>query len=292
MTALRYAIDALSSGSVTALVALGVALVFGIMGLANFAQGDLITSGAYSLVVTSGLPFAASVAIMLVTVVVLALLMERLAFRPLRNADPVTLLVASLAVSYLLENLDVMIFGANTRSVALPGFFSASFSGSLQLSHLEIVTLALSGGLLIALTLFLNRTSVGIQMLASASDFTMARLLGVRAHRMMALAFAISGVLAAAVAFVSVAQLGAFDSTLGLQPLLLGFAGVVIGGMGSLVGATLGGFILGALSVVLEAVLPVAGRSFSQAFLFAVVIIFLLLRPQGLVRGRAAMDRV
>ena len=291
-TVLRYVIDAISLGSMDALIALGLGLVFGLMRLVNFAHGDLVTTGAYMLFVLGGVSIGIALPVMLVVVIVVALVLERVAFRPLRNADPMTLLVTSFAVSYLLQNLDDIIFNSRTKSVALPTFFSNQFTvAGLQIPNLDLVTIGVTAVLLLGLRVFFARTATGVQMLAAASDFSMARLLGVRANRVIALAFGMSGLLAGVVSFVLIAQLGDVTPTLGIQPVLIGFAGVIIGGMGSLVGATLGGFVLGALTIALQATLPLAARPFRDAFVFGVVILFLLLRPQGLVASAYVAER-
>jgi branched-chain amino acid transport system permease protein len=262
------------------------------MRLVNFAHGDLVTTGAYMLFVLAGVSFGIALPIMLVVVIVVALVLERIAFRPLRNADPMTLLVTSFAVSYLLQNLDTIIFNSRTKSVALPTFFSNQITiSSLQIPNLELVTIGVTVVLLVGLRFFFANTATGVQMLAAASDFSMARLLGVRANRVIALAFGISGLLAGVVSFILLAQLGNVTPTLGVQPVLIGFAGVIIGGMGSLVGASLGGFVLGVLTIVLQATLPLSARPFRDAFVFGLVILFLLLRPQGLVASAYVAER-
>ena len=291
-TFIRYAIDAISLGAMDALIALGIGLVFGLMRLVNFAYGDLVTSGAYALYVLSGVALGIALPVMLCVVVILALLQERIAFRPLRDADPMTLLVTSFSLSYLLQNLDIMIFNSRTKGIALPTFFSDQFTvAGLEIPNLDLVTIGVTAVLLLGLRFFLAKTALGLQILAAASDFSMARLLGVRANMVIAVAFGISGLLAGVVAFVLVAQLGDVTPTLGVQPVLIGFAAVIIGGMGSLTGAALGGFILGALTIALQASLPLSLRPFRDAFLFAIVILFLLLRPQGLVASSYVAER-
>jgi branched-chain amino acid transport system permease protein len=291
-TVLRYAIDAISLGAMDALIALGIGLVFGLMRLVNFAYGDLVTSGAYALYVLSGVALGIALPVMLLVVIILALLQERIAFRPLRDADPMTLLVTSFSLSYLLQNLDTMIFNSRTKGIALPTFFSDQFTvAGLAIPNLDLFTIGVTAALLLGLRFFLAKTTLGLQILAAASDFSMARMLGVRANRVIAVAFGISGLLAGVVAFVLVAQLGDVTPTLGIYPVLIGFAAVIIGGMGSLVGAALGGFILGALTIALQATLPLSLRPFRDAFLFAIVILFLLLRPQGLVASSYATER-
>lgn len=295
MTALRYLIDALTVGSIDGLIALGIGVIFGLMRLVNFAHGDMISWGAYAFylcVAVAGISFGLAVPLVIGFVVLLALALERVAFRPMRAADPMTLLVSSFAVSYLLQNLSILIFSSRPKSVGTPAFFSQSYNiGSLSFPKLDVVVVAVTVVLLLGLRLFLARTPLGLQMLAAASDFTMARLLGVRANRVIAAAFAISGLLAAFVSLVLVAQLGGFDQTLGIEPVLIGFAGVIVGGMGSLVGATLGGFSIGCTAILLQATLPISLTPFRDAFLFLIVILFLLFRPQGMIATRYVAER-
>lgn len=292
---ISYLIDAISLGSLDALIALGIGVVFGLMGLVNFAYGDVITLGAYVLFAAIGvfaLSFGISVVLMIVVAVGIALLMERVAFRPVRHADPTTMLITSFALSYTIQNLEILTVGARAKFVALPSFFSDYITlGPLQIPNLSLFVIAMTAILLVGLMTFLRRTSLGIQMQAAAADFAMARLLGVKTNRVIAAAFAISGVFAAAASFALVAQLGQVNPSLGLLPVLIGFAGVIIGGLGSLAGATLGGFALGFLTIVLQAVLPTSLSPFRDAVLFTLVIAFLLVRPQGLLPGRTTVER-
>jgi len=289
----QNAIDAISQGSLYALFALGVALIFGIMRLVNFAHGELITGGAYALVLVSGPPLVVRVIATLVAVVVLALLLERVAFRPVRGADPSTLLVTSFAVSYVLQNLAILIFGSVPRSTDLSTALNHSVAiGSIDVPKLELVTIAVTLVLLGGLAAFLERTTLGVQMRAAAEDFDMARLLGVRANLVIAAAFGIAGLLAGVAATLLVAQTGTVTATMGLTPVIFGFIATILGGMGSLSGAVLGGFVVGALGVVLQATLPLDVRPYRDAFVFAAVIAMLVARPHGLVVARSAARRV
>jgi branched-chain amino acid transport system permease protein len=287
------AIDAISQGSLYALFALGVALIFGIMRLVNFAHGELITCGAYALVLVSGPPLLVRLMATVAAVVVLALLLERVAFRPVRGADPSTLLVTSFAVSYVLQNLAILVFGSVPRSTNVSTALNHSVTiGSIDVPKLEIVTIVLTLVLLGCLAAFLNRTTLGVQMRAAAEDFHMARLLGVRANLVIAAAFAIAGLLAGVAAALLVAQTGTVTATMGVTPVIFGFIATILGGMGSLSGAVLGGFIVGALGVVLQATLPLDVRPYRDAFLFVAVIAMLVVRPNGLVVARSAVRRV
>lgn len=291
--AIQTLVDALSVGSLYALSALGIGLLFGIMRLINFAQSEFITVGVYALMLCAGLWFPLAAVIAIAVVVVLALLVERAAFRPVRDADPATLLITSFAVSYLLQYTLVLVFGARPIGFdLLPMLGQPILIGDIRIPRLNVVTLAATALLLGGIALFLRKTRVGIEMRAAAVDFRMARLLGVRANRVIAVAFALSGLLAAVVAILFAAQTGTASPAMGLQLALIGFVATVIGGMGSLPGAVLGGLAVGFVTVILQAALPAELRIYREAFVFAGVIAVLVLRPQGLFRGAAARERV
>lgn len=280
-------VNAVSLGSFYALVALGIALIFGIMRLVNIAHGEFIMAGAYVLVLLDTSVPVLIVACLMATALI-ALATERLVFRPMRRATAATLLVGSFGLSYVLQNLAILIFGANARSGSLgEGLTDPIVLGDVQIARINLITLLVTialGGLLM---LFLRRTRLGVQMRAAAEDFETARLMGVRANRVIAAAFVLSGVLAGAAAVLLVGQTGAVSPTIGLPPLLIGLVAVVIGGLGSLPGAVLGAYILGCTSVALQVGLPVGARPFRDAFLFAVVILILTLRPEGIVARKA-----
>lgn len=286
-------IDAISLGSLYALLALGVALVFGIMGLINFAHGELIMAGGFALVYLGHPAWPILVAATLAIVVVLALAIERASFRPVRGANPITLLVTSFALSYLLQNLAQLIFGSIPRVTSLWTGLSEAFTiRSVSIPKLDVVTVGGTLVLLLALTLFLNRTRLGVQMRAAAENFRMARVLGVRANTVIATAFALSGLLAGVAAILLVARTGVVTPTMGSGPVLVAFIATVLGGMGSLRGAVLGGFVVGAITVALQAYLPLELRYYRDAFAYAAVIAMLLLRPQGLIVAKGVVARI
>jgi branched-chain amino acid transport system permease protein len=294
MTAfLQNVVDAVSLGGLYALVALGIALIFGVMGFINFAHGELIMVGAYVLVYLSTGPVAVVIFTTVAAAMLMALAMERVAFRPLRGANPTTLLVTSFAVSFFLQNLARLTIGSQPKSVALPASVSNSVHvGGLTISKLAVAEIVITLVLLVALWQFLTRTTLGVQMRAAAEDFSMAQQLGVRASRVIAVAFALSGLLAGTVSLLFVAQVGVVSPTVGVSPALVGFVATVLGGMRSLVGATLGGFLLGVLTVAAQQLLPGDLSSYRDAFVFGSVIVMLLIRPQGLLGGRTAQVRV
>jgi branched-chain amino acid transport system permease protein len=290
---IQNAIDAISLGSLYALFALGIAVIFGIMGLINFAHGELIMIGAYAVVFLGHPGWPLLIIGTVGIVVVFALGMERVAFRPVRGANPITLLVTSFALSYLLQNLAQLILGSIPKTVNLSTSLSQYFSiGSITISKLSVVIVAVTAVLLISLTLFLGKTRLGIQMRAAAENFEMARLLGVRANTVIATAFALSGILAGVASILLVAQTGVVTPTMGTGPVLVAFIATVLGGIGSLRGAVLGGFVLGVITVALQAYLPLELRYYRDAFAYSAVIVMLLLRPQGLIVAKSVVSRV
>jgi branched-chain amino acid transport system permease protein len=290
---IQFLVDALSVGGLYALTALGIGLIFSVMRLANFAHAEFITIAAYLLFVFSGLPILAALAIAIAGVVLLAILTERVAFRPLRNADAATMLIASFAVSMFLQKLLVFSVGSRVKTLdPLPMLNQPIAFGGVQVSALKLVTIAVCAVLLVALTIFLKKTRFGLQMRAAAENFTMSRLVGVRANTVIDIAFALSGVLAAVVALLFAAQTGFVQPRFGLQLVIIAFVATVIGGLGNLPGAAVGGFLVGVISTLLQAFLPPDLRPFREAFLFMAVILVLLVRPQGLFPARGLKERV
>ena len=293
MILVQNGIDAISLGAVYALAALGVGLIFSIMRLINFAHGELIMGGGFALYVLAGNPFAVMIAVAVVVAMLMALAMERVAFRTLRQANPATLLIASFALSYLLQHVALLIFGSRAMGIDFLSQLNESIElGGLRVPRLEIATVLVTVLLLGLLTLFFRRSAIGVQMRAAAEDFDMARLVGVRADRVIAVAFALSGILAGFVSLYVVAQGGSVSYKMGVNIVLVAFVASVIGGIGSLTGAALGGFLLGIVSVALQAFLPEGWRPYRDAFVFLLFIAFLLWRPQGLLSRRADRERV
>jgi branched-chain amino acid transport system permease protein len=272
-------------------MALSLALLFSVMGLMNFAYGELIMVGGYTMFTLRDEPFIVLVVVTIVVVTLVSILMERLAFRPLRNASPITLLVASFAVSYGLQQLAYMSVGPIPKGVRPFHWLSETFQvGGVTVSHLSVITFLVTILLLIGTTLLLSRTMLGVQLRASTEDFDMARLVGVRANNVIIAAFAITGVLAGIVSLCYVSRSGSVSPTMGTGPLLVAFVGGVIGGLGSLWGATIGGFLLGATVTGLQASLPVELSSYTPLFAFGAVIAILVLRPSGLFARRAVRE--
>lgn len=291
---IQYTIDALSLGSLYAVFALGIAIVFGIMRLINFAHGELILAGAYGLALFQDMNTALRLTLTFAVVIALALAMERVAFRPVRTADPETMLVTSFAVSFLLQSLAILIFGGLARSVSPWSSVASEFLsvGGVQVQYLDLLAVIVTAILLAGLGLFFSRTALGVQMRAAAEDFTTARLMGVRANRVIAFSFVLSGGLAAVASLFLVAKTGIVTPAMGLAPVLAAFIAVIIGGLGSLRGAVLGGYLLGTITVALQVALPLELRPYRDAFVFAAVILVLLVRPQGLLVARSEYRRI
>jgi branched-chain amino acid transport system permease protein len=289
----QIVVDAFSLGGLYALTALGIGLIFSVMRLANLAHAEFVTIPAYALFALSGQPVIVAVVASIGVGVVLAVATERVAFRALRNADPATMLIASFAVSMLLQKLLVFSAGSRIKTLdPLPMLSRPIWIAGAQVSALKLVTIAVCALLLALLTLFLRKTQYGLQMRAAAENFTMSRLVGVRANSVIAVAFALSGALAAVVAVLFAAQTGFVHPRFGLQLVIIAFVATVIGGLGSLEGAVAGGFLVGVVSTLLQALLPADLRPFREAFLFVLVILVLLFRPQGLFPVRGLRERV
>jgi len=291
--AVQLLIDAMSLGALYSLLALGIALLFGIMNLINFAYGELLMIGGYALVLLA----ATAVPLMLlgtfVVVVIAALLMDRIAFKPVRSADPTTLLITSFALSYLLQNVAIMVFGSLPRTTGAGSGLNHSFDiGGVAISRLDLTVIGVSTVLIAGLVVLIRRTSIGIQMRAAAEDFEMARLLGVNADRVIAVTFAIAGLLAGVAGFFLVARSGSVSPEFGVSAVLIAFIATIVGGLGSLPGAVLAGFSLGIVTVAFQELLPDGLVPYRDAFVFVIVLLTLVMRPQGLLPQRARMARV
>ncbi|MCB1501081.1 MAG: branched-chain amino acid ABC transporter permease [Bauldia sp.] len=278
--------NALSLGGIYALLALGLAVVYSILGLINFAHGALMTLAGYVLVFAAvlGLPFYLSAPLAILVVMASAVLLERIAFRPVRGASGATMLLTSFAVAVLLQLAFQLFISTRPQVVPLPDFLTATVDlGSFAIGVNRVISVVVAVVVLIALNLFLKRTVLGLAMRAAADDFNVTRLMGIRANRVIATAFALSGLLAAVAAVLWIAQRSSVDPMMGLVPVLKAFIATTLGGLGSLLGAVLGGLLLGAIEIYLAAYLPDAALPFHGAITLGVVILVLVVRPQGLV---------
>ncbi|MEO8690185.1 MAG: branched-chain amino acid ABC transporter permease, partial [Solirubrobacteraceae bacterium] len=282
-------VNALSLGSTFALLALGLAVLFSIMGLINFAHGDLLTIGGYTMwyCAEHDISWLLMIPITIVVTTIVAVLMERIAFRPLRGAGVVTLLLTSFAVGFFIENLLSIGISARPKGIPLPDWVDHAVAvGSVTVPVIQLVTIAVVFICLVLLAAMLRRTTIGISMRAAADDFDAVRIVGVRAHRVVTAAFAISGLLAGVASLLYFARSGSVTPTSGFNPIVMAFIAVVIGGLGSLQGAVAGGFLLGFVQVGLQASLPDGVLPFTDAFALMLVIAILLVRPNGLFGRR------
>jgi branched-chain amino acid transport system permease protein len=291
---IQQLVNALSLGGTYALLALGLAIVFSMMGLINFAHGELMSLAGYGLwfMLTLSLPFGLGIVIAVLVGVVAAVAMERIAFRPVRNASGAALLLTSFAVSGILQVLFQDFISPRARPVPVPSFLSGAWSfGELQIGAIQSVSIVATFLLLAALTLFFKRSTIGIAMRAAASDFDVARLMGIRANAVIAASFAISGLLAGFAAVFWVAQRGSVDPLMGFLPVLKAFIAVIVGGLGSLSGAVAGGFLLGFIEIGLRAFLPEGLIAYRDAIALALIILILVARPQGLLGRKSESVR-
>jgi len=289
--------DGLLLGSVYALMAVGIGLVFGVLRLVNFAYGQLVMAGAFALALASqwGWPAWAGIALCFAVVLALSVAMEWVVFRPLRGQSPAVMLVATFAVAFLLQSIALLWFGPLGKiSASLATLNQPVTISGVDIRKIAIVATVLAAACLLVLVLLLGRTRVGLHMRAAAMDFRTAELLGVRAGRVIGAAVLISGLLAAVVAVMLTVQTPLVTPDFALRDTILVLAGVVLGGMNRLVPATLGGFAIGFASGLLGGALPTDQSQYLPTFLFAAVILVLLVRPGGLFtrEGQQAVERV
>ena len=286
---LETLIGGLSQGGVYALIALGYTMVYGIAKMLNFAHGDIIMVGGYTSMVffyQTGMPIVALLAAIVVCVAV-GLLTERLAYRPLRGASPLAVLITAIGVSSLLQSLTQLIFGT-ASSMVIVNTFGTIKIGSLVIEVSTLITLFSAAAVMIALTLFVNKTKTGKAMLAVSEDQGAAKLMGIGVNRVIAITFAVGSALAALAGYFSLLKSPSVSITMGSLPGIKAFTAAVIGGIGSIPGAMLGGILLG----VIETACNAAGlANWTLAIEFAVLILILLVRPAGLL-GKKRREKV
>lgn len=283
---LQQIANALALGGTYALLALGLAIVYSIVRLINFAHGELMTIGGYALFfsVQAGLPFALCAGVAVAASAGSAVTMERVAFRPLRNASVSTLLLTSFVIALMLQIVFQNAISPRVRGVPVPSWMDGTVEiAGVSMGAVQVLSIGVTVVALVVLTVFLRRSTLGLGMRAAAEDFEVTRLMGIKANRVIAGAFAISGVLAGIAALLWVAQRGSVDPFMGLLPVIKAFIAATIGGLGSLQGAVLGGLVLGAVEVTLQATLPEAVAPYRDALALAIVMLIPLVRPGGLM---------
>ena len=282
-------IDGLSLGAIYALIALGYTMVYGIAKMLNFAHGDIIMVGAYAVYATllvSGSPAMAFVAVIaaLIVCVVLGICVEKFAYRPLRGASPLAVLITAIGVSYLLQGIAQLAFGAKSQSVDLtiPGRIAG-------INVSTIITLAVATVIMVGLTVFVKVTKTGRAMVAVSEDKSAAQLMGINVNFIITVTFAIGSALAAFASVFYLMQIPAVSPTLGSMPGIKAFTAAVIGGIGSIPGAMLGGVLLGIVEKLALSVPALA--PYTTAIEFAILIVILLVKPTGIL-GKKRNEKV
>jgi branched-chain amino acid transport system permease protein len=283
-------IDGLSLGGIYALIALGYTMVYGIAKMLNFAHGDIIMVGAYALM--SGLALTgnlwAAIVLAVVICTVLGVLVERFAYKPLRGASPLAVLITAIGVSYLLQSLAQLFYGSKSHPITLASLGAMELFGTtVQISSL--ITLAISAVIMIALSVFVNTTRMGRAMFAVSEDRGAAQLMGVPVNRVITLTFSIGSALAAAASVCYLLQIPSISPTLGAMPGIKAFTAAVIGGIGSIPGAMVGGIFLGVVEKLVQSFPALA--PYTVAIEFAFLILILLVRPTGLL-GKKRREKV
>jgi branched-chain amino acid transport system permease protein len=287
--------DGLLLGSVYALMAVGIGLVFGVLRLVNFAYGQLVMAGAFALALASqwGWPAWAGVVLCFAVVLALSACMEWVVFRPLRGHSPAVMLVATFAIAFLLQSIALLWFGSLGKIATSLTFLGRFWTiGGVDIRKIAIVAVVVAAACLLLLQLLLTRTEIGLHMRAASMDFATARMLGVRANRVISFAVLISGALAAVVAVMLTVQTPLVTPDFALRDTIVVLAGVVVGGLNRPIPATLGGFAIGFASGVLGGALPTDQSQYLPTFVFVAVILVLLVRPRGLFDFSRTVERV
>jgi branched-chain amino acid transport system permease protein len=283
-SAVQDIVNALGLGGTYALLALGLALVFSILRLINFAYGELMTITGYILFFALGAGLATPLVIVLgiVGAGVASIAMERVVFRPFRNADATTLLLTSFAVSVGLQTLFQASISANAKGVDLSFIPGVVHIGRVDVGGIQLVATVTSLVVLVCLGAFLLRTTLGVSIRATAENFHVARLMGIRANRVIVASFFVSGLLAGVAGVLWVMQRASVDPLMGATPVLKAFVAAIVGGLGSLRGVVVAGFLLGFLETFLQTYLPGTVSGYRDALVWVLLIGVLLFRPEGL----------
>ncbi|MDD6276668.1 MAG: branched-chain amino acid ABC transporter permease [Clostridia bacterium] len=293
MVLISNLINGLSLGSIYAVIALGYTMVYGIAKMLNFAHGDVIMVGSYVvflLTTKAGLNPYLSLVVAMAACTVLGLLIERFAYRPLRGATPLAVLITAIGVSYLFQNLALLIFGSQVKSFSsIFNFPSIKLAGGqIVITDETIITIVVSIIIMIGLTLFVNKTKPGRAMLAVSEDQDAAKLMGVNVNATIALTFAIGSALAAVAGVLLCSTYPTLSPTTGAMPGIKAFVAAVLGGIGSIPGAMIGGLAIGVIEILSRTYIS---SQLADAIVFAVLIIVLIVKPTGIL-GKKYIDKV
>ena len=284
-------INGLSLGSVYALMALGYTMVYGIAKMLNFAHGDIIMVGAYTVSVVCsvlGMSPALAVIVSIVVCTALGVIIEKIAYKPLRSASPLAVLITAIGVSYLLQSVALLIFGSNAKKVQSVVSLNSIRIGNIDLSGVALVIIGVTVLIMICLSLFINCTKIGKAMLAVSEDKGAAELMGINVNATISLTFAIGSALAAIAGVLFVSSYGYVDPYTGSLPGIKAFVAAVLGGIGSIPGAMLGGIILGIIESLSKAYIS---TDLADAIVFGVLIVVLLVKPTGML-GKKRITKV
>ena len=287
-----YYIDLLLSGitvgSLYALIAIGYTMVYGILRLINFAHGDIfMMAGFFMVYISASMPMAVAIPVVLLMTVALGLLIERAAYKPLRSAPRMSVMISAIGVSYLLQNLATYITGGLARPYPEIPFLKGTFMlGALKIKVITVVTPLLTILLVIALVIFINHTKTGMAMRAVSRDFDTARLMGIKVNNIISVTFIIGSFLAGVGSILYFSNYGQVSPTIGARPGLKAFVAAVFGGIGSIPGAVLGAYIIGICESLIKSNNSIA--IFSNAFTFALMILVLLFKPNGMFGEKLA----
>ena len=280
---IEQVINGLRTGSVYALIALGYTMVYGIAKMINFAHGDIIMVGAYLIYVCISalvLPTACAVILTIVGCALLGMIIEKVAYKPLRKAPSLAVLITAIGVSYLLESLALLIFGATP--IPFPAVIPniTLTLGELTISSVTIITLIVTAAAMIILTLFINKTKSGSAMRAVSEDKDAAELMGIDVNKTISLTFAIGSALAAVAGILYVSQYPTLKPMMGSLPGIKAFVAAVLGGIGSIPGAMLGGIVLGLVESLAKGYIS---TDLADAIVFGILVLVLLIKPSGLL---------
>ena len=282
--------DGLSLGAIYALIALGYTMVYGIAKMLNFAHGDIIMVGAYAVFVAlAGQGYIAlAIGVSVIIWVIMGVLVEKFAYKPLRGASPLAVLITAIGVSYLLQSVAQLVFGAAPKQVSIASLGAVELFGA-KISVSSIVTLVVGAVIMACLTLFVKKTRTGRAMVAVSEDKGAAMLMGINVNKIISITFAIGSALAAAASLFYLMQIPSVEPTLGSMPGIKAFTAAVIGGIGSIPGAMIGGVLLGVIEKVCLSI-PVLSP-YTTAVEFGLLIVILLVRPIGLL-GKKRREKV
>ena len=282
-TFLQNCLTGLSIGSSYALIAIGYTMVYGILRLINFAHGDIFMMAGYFMIICMTdllIPWYISIVIVIAATIALGVLIERVAYKPLRSAPRMSVMISAIGVSYFLQNFATYLFSAQPKSYPKIGFLSNPIQiGSISTTLVTFITPIITVVLVVALVLLIQKTKIGMAMRAASRDFETAQLMGIKINQVVSFTFLIGSFLAAIGSMLYFSNYTAVTPTVGAMPGLKAFVAAVFGGIGSIPGAVLGGFLIGICESLIKGV---GWTAFSDAFTFALLIVVLVVKPTGL----------